>query len=192
MIAIIITIILDILLCVILKLIKLRTNKDIVFTLIIIVVIDLVFWIIIKLAMPDGVKHYLYFGENDQYCITVWKKSNSPSSYYTYIISGKYKRNRKDPQKNYIKINLGNHQSPSWATVFITQDGKMLVDADNVETICSEDGSIELYNNNKEFNDSIYTYIKKGKRYYKNRYNYVSIDFIENYAIDNKGVKQSW
>ena len=34
--------------------------------------------------------------------------------------------------------------------------------------------------------------MKKGERYYKSSYNYVCIDLIENYAIDNKGVKHSW
>lgn len=192
MIAIIITIILDIILCMILIPIKLITNVKGTFVFFVIIVIDLLFWTIIRLAVPDGVKHYLYFGENDQYCVTVWKKSNGPASFYAYIISGKYKKNRKDPQENYIKINMGDHRSPCWATVFVSPEGNLLVDADNVDTICSEEGSIELYNNNKEFNDSIYTYIEKGERYYNSSYNYVCIDFIENFAIDNNGKKQHW
>ena len=188
MIIIIITIILDVLLCIIFIPINSKTNNKKAFVFFVIIVIDLAFWIILRLTVPEGVRKYYYVGENNKYCVTVWKKwDESYSSCYALIISGKYKNNFKEPEDNYVKINVVIKKLDCLVGVIVKEDGKLLVVADNVDTICSSDGFLDLYSNNQALNDSIYTYMKKGYKCYKDGFDRITIDIMENYAKDQMG-----
>lgn len=188
MIAIIITIILDILLFIILLPTNSKSKNKGAFVFFVIIVIDLVFWTILRLTVPEGVRKYYYVGENNKYCVTVWKKCDkSYSSCYALIISGKYKNNFKEPEDNYVKINVDIKKLDCLVDVIVKENGELLIDADNVDTICSSDGFLDLYSNNQELNDSIYTYMKKGFKCYKDGLYRISIDIMENYAKDQTG-----
>ena len=133
----------------------------------------------------NGVRSFYCLSEDK--CITVWKKGNSSA----FIILGKYD-SAKTPSDNYVKlINITN--TVDWYTsVIFTKDDKLLIDVvdDNTKVISkSSKGIIELYNNKKTLNDSLYTYFDGKYRRYKNDVEYISVDIKENYATDKTGKK---
>ena len=178
----------DVLLCIILIPINSKTNNKKAFVFFVIIVIDLAFWIILRLTVPEGVRKYYYVGEDNKYCVTVWKKFDETSSaFYALIISGKYKNNFDEPEDNYVRINVDLKELDCLVGVIVKEDGNLLVVADNVDTICSSDGFLDLYSNNQEINDSIYTYMKNGYKCYKDGLYRISIDIMQNYAKDQTG-----
>lgn len=120
-------------------------------------------------------------------CITVWKIENNSA----FIILGKY-NSSKTPSDDYIKLIDITNAVDWYASVIFSKDDKLLVDVvdDNTKVISqSSKGTIELYNNKKTLNDSLYTYFDGKYRRYKNDVEYISIDIKENYATDKTGKK---
>ena len=182
------TALLDVLLLIILTPIKIKSKIKGASVFFIILFVDVLFWIIIRLAVPEGVRKYYYVVDNNQYCVTVWKKFDETSSaFYALIISGKYKNNFNEPEDNYVRINVDLKELDCLVGVIVKEDGNLLVVADNVDTICSSDGFLDLYSNNQEINDSIYTYMKNGYKCYKDGLYRISIDIMQNYAKDQTG-----
>tara|TARA_R110002050_G_scaffold152322_1_gene279754 strand:- start:395 stop:823 length:429 start_codon:yes stop_codon:yes gene_type:complete len=133
----------------------------------------------------NGVRSFYCLSEDK--CITIWKtESNS-----AFIILGKY-NSAKTPSDDYIKLIDITNAVDWYASVIFTKDDKLLIDVvdDNTKVISqSSKGTIELYNNNKTLNDSLYTYFDGKYRRYKNDVEYISIDIKQNYATDKSGKK---
>lgn len=136
---------------------------------------------IISTLMSDGVKS-IYCLSDDK-CVTVWKRTNGE----VYIILGEYK-GKKVPSDNYVKMT---NVMFNYIDVIFKQENKLLIslgDKANVEQK-SSNGLIELYRDNKAFNDSLYTYFDGRYRKYKENVDFISIDIKENYATDKTGKK---
>lgn len=169
-----------------LSIMRIKTRKKMIIILII-VLLDILLYQLLVSIVPNGVKRYYHIGNKDC-CVTVWKRSRG-TSYYALIIGGKYTNNRKEPVDNFIKVVRDHPSSDCLVDVIIKQDGNLLIDADNVDTICSSDGSLDLYSNNQALNDSLYTCIKDGGKCYKDDVDFVCINVTENYATDKLGNK---
>lgn len=136
---------------------------------------------IINTLMSDGVKS-IYCLSDDK-CVTVWKRTNGE----VYIIFGEYK-SKKVPSDNYVKMT---NVMFNYIDVIFKQENKLLIslgDKADVEQKFSN-GLIELYKDNKAFNDSLYTYFDGRYRKYKENVDFISIDIKENYATDKTGKK---
>lgn len=141
--------------------------------------------LILSNCKSNGSKSFYCLSEDK--CITVWKKGNNSA----FIIRGKYD-SAKTPSDDYVKlINITN--AVDWyASIIFTKDDKLLVDVvdDNTKVISkSSKGVIELYNNKKTLNDSLYTYFDGKYRRYRNKVEYISIDIKENYITDKTDKK---
>ena len=133
----------------------------------------------------NGVRSFYCLSEDK--CITIWKTGSNSA----FIILGKY-NSAKKPSDDYIKLNDITNAVDWYASVIFTKDDKLLIDVvdDNTKVISqSSKGTIELYNNNKTLNDSLYTYFDGKYRRYKNDVEYISIDIKQNYATDKSGKK---
>lgn len=133
----------------------------------------------------NGLRSFYCLSEDK--CITVWKKDNNSA----FIILGKY-YSAKKPSDNYVRLNDITNAVDWYASVIFTKNDKLLVDVVNDKTKVvskSSKGIIELYNNKKTLNDSLYTYFDGKYRRYKNNVEYISIDIKENYATDKTGNK---
>ena len=136
---------------------------------------------IINTLMSDGVKS-IYCISDDR-CVTVWKRENGE----VYIILGEYK-GKKVPPDNYVKMT---NVMFSYIDVIFKQENKLLISLGDKADIeeKSSNGLIELYRDNKAFNDSLYTYFDGRYRKYKENVDFISIDIKENYATDKTGKK---
>ena len=144
-------------------------------------------WTLLTLSscIFNGVRSFYCLSEDK--CITVWKKGNNSA----FIILGKYD-SAKTPSDNYIKlINITNDVDWSASVIFV-KNNKLLVDVvtDSSKVICqSSKGILELYKNNKDLNDSLYTYFDGKYRRYKNGVEFINVYIKENYATDKTGKK---
>ncbi|MGP1500531.1 MAG: hypothetical protein ACTTJM_01930 [Bergeyella cardium] len=147
--------------------------------IILLIILGLITFLFVKLS-SDGFKK-IYCISNK--CITVWKKSNGE----VLIILEKYK-SRKIPNDNYIKIHNINSD---YIGVILLNDNRWLIDIED-NTIIEKKSSnnlIELYNDNKILNDSLYTYFDGKYINYKDDVNFIIINIKENYAVDKEGKK---
>ncbi len=150
-----------------------------------VIILTCILFLILSSCKSTGVRSFYCLSKDK--CITVWETRDNS----TFIILGKYNSST-TPSDDYIKlINITN--AVDWyASVIFTKDDKLLVDVvdDNTKVISqSSKGTIELYNNIKTLNDSLYTYFDGNYRRYKNDVEYISIDIKENYATDKTGKK---
>src|SRR5690554_2019876 len=144
-----------------------------------------IFPLILSSCKSNGLRSFYCLSEGK--CITVWKKGNNSA----FIIRGKYD-GAKTPSDNYVKlINITN--AVDWyASIIFTKDDKLLIDVvdDNTKVNSnSSNGIIELYNNKKTLNDSLYTYFDGKYRRYKKDVEYISLNIKENYVTDKTGKK---
>jgi hypothetical protein len=150
-----------------------------------IIILTYILPLMLSSCKSNGVRSFYCLSEDK--CITVWKKGNNSA----FIILGKYD-SAKTPSDNYVKlINITN--TVDWySSVIFTKNGKLLIDVvdENTKVISqSSKGVIELYNNEKTLNDSLYTYFDGKYRRYNDEVDYISIDIKENYATDKSGKK---
>lgn len=129
----------------------------------------------------DGVKS-IYCLSDDK-CVTIWKRANQE----VYIILGEYK-GWKVPSDNYVKLANVKFR---YLNVIFKQNNKLLVSFDEKADYeqKSSTGLIELYKDNKKFNDSLYTYLNGTYKMYNENVDLISIDIKENYAFDKNGKK---
>lgn len=146
-----------------------------------IITLVIVISIIINTLTTNGLKSFYCF--SNKQCITIWKRDGGE----VYVILGKYD-SRKVPSDNYIKMT---NVMFSYISVLRKQDNKLLFSiSDNATVITqSTNSQIELYNDNKILNDSLYTYYDGQYQRYKKEVNFISINIEENYATDKNGNK---
>jgi hypothetical protein len=146
-------------------------------------IIGLFFFLIFYFYMNEGIKSYYCLSNGN--CITVWKKTSKE----VYIIYGKYNSTKK-PSDDYVKLIDITNEVDMYASVIFTKDDKLLIDVidDSTKVISqSSKGIIELYNNKKTLNDSLYTYFDGKYRKYKKEVEFLNISYKENYARDKNG-----
>lgn len=142
---------------------------------IIIIFITVLFGIgTLYILVSNGEKKDIYC-TSEKKCITLWKKRLGE----VYVILGKHK-NKEVPSCSCVRIQRENIIDIIFAndsTVLITLNG----DSQISHTMC--DGvSIERYSDNKELNDSLYTWFDGKYKRYKKEIEFISIDFRENYV----------
>lgn len=127
----------------------------------------------------DGVKSVYCF--SDDKCITVWKRKSGE----IYIIVGKYK-SKTEPSDNYVKIT---NMILDYLDVIFISDGKLIISLSDKVSIEKKSSNylIEIYEDNKTLNDSLYTYYDNRYKKYKENIDFISINIKENYAITNTG-----
>lgn len=129
--------------------------------------------------MSNGLK--FFYCLSDDKCITVWKRASGE----VYIILGVY-RGKKVPSDNYVKMK---NIMFDYIDVIFKQEDKLIISFGEKVDIeqKSSNGLIEIYRDNKTFNDSLYTYLDSSYRKFKKNVDFISINIKENYAIDNAG-----
>lgn len=135
----------------------------------------LLFLVAIILVAIDQTRSFYCLSNNK--CVTVWKRLGNKC----YVIPGKYYGILK-PTDDYVKTANTNSITIIWL-----DNNSWLIDADkNVEIFNDSTHStlIQLYNNEKSYNDSLYTYFDGKYQKYKKNVNYMSIDIKENYVLD--------
>jgi hypothetical protein len=146
-----------------------------------ILVFGFVLFCIMNSCKSDGVRSFYCLSKDK--CVTVWKPGNGD----IFIIYGTY-RSGKIPTDDYVKLTS---MSYGYISVILSKNKKLLIDVEKNANIMhqSSNGFIELYRDNKELNDSIYTYSDGRYRRYKKGVDYINIDIKENYATDKTGKK---
>lgn len=141
----------------------------------------IVFIFAINSCKSDGVRSF-YCLSNDK-CVTIWKTESGD----VFVIYGTYK-NLETPIDDYVKVLSSNYNI---IHLILSKDNKLLIDVDKSATVIkqSSNNRIELYKENKAFNDSIYTYFDGGYKRYKKEVDFISVNIKENYAIDKTGNK---
>ena len=141
--------------------------------------------LVIYPLLYDGIKN-TYCLSNDK-CVTVWKRGNGD----VYVIAGKHK-GYKEPSDNYVKLTDAYSSTYWFVHVIFTENDKLIVfainDKKNIE-VKSSANIVELYEDQVELNDSLYTYFDGEYRRYKKGVNFISINIKENYATDKTGEK---
>jgi len=115
-------------------------------------------------------------------CITVWKRLDSKC----YIVPGKYYGIFK-PSNDYIKTTNTNIVDVIWK-----DKGNLLIASQEKVDVFNEGTNqfqIDIYNNQKLLNDSLYTIFDGKYRKYRKEIEFLSINIKENYARDKTGNK---
>lgn len=151
----------------------------------IVIIFTFIFTFVLSSCKYFGVRSFYCLSEDK--CVTVWKKGNNSA----FIILGKY-TSTKIPSDNYIKlINMTNF-ADGFVCIIYTKYDKLIIDVvDNKDKviIISSKGIMELYNDKKALNDSLYTCFDGKYWRYKNYVEFISININENYATDKTGKK---
>ncbi len=119
---------------------------------------------------------------SDDKCVTVWKRLGNKC----YVVPGKYYGVSK-PSKSYVKTININSIDIVWQDI----NSLLVLSKDEVKIFNKSTSSlsIELYDDKKNHNDSMYTFFHNGYRKYNAEAEYIGINIKENYAWNNKGEK---
>lgn len=143
------------------------------------------FIVTLKSCKSDGVRSFYCLSDNK--CITIWKLESGE----VLIVKGIYNES-KEPINDYIRLVDVTNEVDWYASAIFTKNNKLLIDVvdDNTKVISkSSSGIIELYNDNRVVNDSLYTYHDGRYRKYKKNIDFININIKENYATDKNGKK---
>ena len=115
--------------------------------------------------------------------ITVWKTYDNTC----YIIPGKYYGLIKPISINYIKTTNRSDLDIIW-----NSDSSILVGStEKMEIVEKDNNGIKIidYDANESHNDSLYTYVDRNYRKFKNSTEFISVYLPDNYAWDKNGIK---
>lgn len=145
-----------------------------------ILVFGLLIYLLIDTLTFTGARSFYCLTDNR--CITVWKRLDG----HLYIIYGEYSK-REIPKDNFVKV-----KDAYLIAVLLSKENNILIELEKKVEILdwySSNNIIELYNNNKILNDSLYTYFDSRYKRYKDNVEYLIINIKENYATDKTGEK---